>query len=224
MRTTIEQDTIGYLQDLATNNDREWFKEHRPRYDAARANWKAFAQDLLMAMQEVDQVTDHKIWRINRDIRFSMDKTPYNTHFSVGLTRKKPQLRGGYYFRTTGADGMVAGGFFGPEKQDLKRIRQEIDRDDAPFRTALSTTSLVDTFGQLTGEQVKTAPRGYKKEHAAIDLLRYKQFLLRRRIPLQDLTSTNLIDQLVTDYLAMRPFFDLMTEILTTDENGVPLW
>lgn len=224
MSTSIDKSTLTFLNDLSKNNSRDWFNDNRGRYEVARDNWKAFGIDLVDAMNQVDHITDHKIWRINRDIRFSKDKTPYNTHLSLGLTRKKPELRGGYYLRIMGAGSMVAGGFFGPEKQDLKRIRQEIDRDGDAFRKALEDKELVKRFGTFEGDQVKTAPQGYKQDHPNIDLLRYKQFLLTRPLTQAEILSKDFIDIVVADYGAMRPFFDLMTDILTTDENGVPLW
>jgi uncharacterized protein (TIGR02453 family) len=223
MSTTIDKATLTFLKDLSKNNSRDWFNDNRGRYEVARDNWKAFALDLVEAMNEVDNITKHKIWRINRDIRFSKDKTPYNTHLSLGLTRKKPELRGGYYLRIMGSGSMVAGGFFGPEKQDLKRIRQEIDRDGDAFRQALADKVLLERFGSLEGDQVKTAPQGYKRDNPNIDLLRYKQFLLTRPIPQKEVLSVSFVSTIVSDYLAMRPFLDLMTDVLTTDENGVPL-
>lgn len=224
MSTTIDTGTISFLRDLSDNNSRDWFNDNRKRYEVARDNWKSFAADLVDAMSHVDLITDHKIWRINRDIRFSHDKTPYNTHLSLGLTRKKPQLRGGYYLRIMGAGSIVAGGFFGPDKDDLKRIRAAIATDDTALRAALADPRLVSTYGSLQGAAVKTAPKGYSKDHPAIDLLRYKQHLLQRQLTLAEVSSPDLIPNLVHDYQAMRPFLDVMTEVLTTDANGIPLY
>lgn len=220
----ISRSDLDFLKDLTVNNNREWFATNKDRYTEAKTHWKAFSEALMEAMQAHDHITDYKVWRIYRDVRFSKDKTPYNTHYSVGLTRAKPQLRGGYYLRIKPGESIIAGGFWGPNKDDLKRIRQEIAADATPLRSALADPTLTTTFGSLQGDQLKTAPRGYDKAHPDVDLLRYKQFLHTAPLSQKQVLSKDLIPLIVDHFLALRPFFDVMTDILTTDENGVPLY
>ena len=220
----IESSSLDFLKDLMIHNDRDWFAANKDRYESAKDNWKAFSIALMEAMNQVDSITDYKVWRIYRDVRFSKDKTPYNTHFSTGLTREKPRLRGGYYLRIKPGESSIAGGFWGPKKNDLKRIRQEIDVNAQPIRDALNHPNLKKDFGGLWGEQLKSAPRGYAKDHPNIDLLRYKQFILHKPVTEKIILSKDFIPHLVEAYTAMRPFFDVMSDILTTDENGVPLY
>lgn len=220
----LEKASLDFLKDLEQNNNREWFAEHKHRYEDAKQNWKDLSIALMEAMNEVDQITDYKVWRIYRDVRFSKDKTPYNTHFSLGLTRQKPNLRGGYYLRVNRHQSSIAGGFWAPNKDDLKRIRQEIDTNPVDIRRALSDNKLKENFGELYGDQVKSAPRGYAKDNPNIDLLKYKQFILHKPLTQKQITGKDFIPLLVESYQAMRPFFNVMTDILTTDENGAPLY
>ncbi len=161
------------------------------------------------------------LYRVYRDVRFSKDKTPYNLWYSGYFRRATEALRGGYYFNIRPGDhSFVAGGFWGPNKEDLQLMREQIDTDDEPLRKALSDREIVRLFGELEGEQLKTAPKGWAKDHRSIDLLRYKQFILKRAFTDKEVLSSNYVDAVVESYRAMRPFLDVMSMYLTTDLNG----
>ncbi len=220
---TIPASLFNFLEELRANNNRPWFNENKERYKGHYEYFKQFADKLTARMNEEDQIEQVKVYRIYRDIRFSKDKTPYKTNFSGHLTRATKQRRGGYYFHIEPGKSFVGGGFWGPNSGDLKRIRQEIAADDKPLREIISSPSFVETFGQLQGEQVKTAPKGYSKDHPAIDLLRYKQFLISRHFSDEEVLSDNFLEHIVRTFVYMRPFFDYMSEVLTTDANGVSI-
>jgi len=116
---------------------------------------------------------------------------------------------------------LVAGGFWNPNPKDLKRIRQEIAADDSYLRKVIGGKKFKDYFGELAGHQVKSAPKGFKKDHPSIDLLRYKQFLVYRHFTDKEVCSPTFVKEASKTYKAMRPFFDYMSDVLTTDENGV---
>lgn len=226
---TIRPDTLAFLRDLKQNNNRPWFQAEKARYLEAYGNLLAFTERLIVEMQKHDQIVPRSpkqsLFRIYRDIRFSKDKTPYKTGFMGSLKRATRQLRGGYYFNIEpGGETAVVGGFWRPNSTDLRRIRQEIDADPESFRAIFDDSRFKRNFGQLHGEALKTAPQGYTKDHPAIDLLRKKQFLLIRRFADKQVTSGGFARSVVATFLAMRPFFDHMSEILSTDENGVPLF
>lgn len=224
---TIPVSTLQFLRDLRANNDRNWFNDHKDRYQAEHAHLVNFAEALISRMSQYDQLEPmsgkQSLFRIYRDTRFSKDKTPYKGHFSGRLKRATKQLRGGYYYHIEPDGSFLGGGFWGPNPDDLKRIRQEIAADATPMRQLITDPVFQETFGTLKGEQVKTAPKGYSKDHPNIDLLRYKQFLLSRSFTDQEVTSADFLDQVVETFRRMRPFFDYMSEVLTTDSNGVPL-
>ena len=215
---------FNFLQKLAKNNNREWFNVHKDAFKAEEAHFKVFANAVLDRMSAQDNIERLKVFRIYRDVRFSKNKSPYKTHFSASLTRATKWLRGGYYFHLQpGGESFVGGGFWGPDAADLKRIRSEIAANADELRAILAQPKFIETFGTLEGDQVKSAPRGYAKDHPAIDLLRYKQYLLVRRFDDKEVFQVDFLDKVVDTFQAMRPFFDYMSEVLTTDENGVPI-
>ena len=219
--TSIPKSTLDFLKDIKKNNNRDWFTANKPRYQEEHGRFKEFAEALVAEMGKYDEIETHKVYRIYRDVRFSKDKTPYKVNFSGHMVRATKWKRGGYYFHVEPGASMIGGGFWNPNSPDLKRIRQEIAADDTPLREILADKNFKKTFGTLDGAQVKSAPKGYKKDHPAIDLLRYKQFLLGRNFSDQEITSKDFVKKMVETFRHMRPFFDYMSDVLTTDANGV---
>lgn len=164
------------------------------------------------------------MFRIYRDVRFSKDKSPYKTHWSGSFKRASKYRRGGYYFHIEpGNQSFIAGGFWAPNKEDLARIREEIAQAPDEFREIIETKTFVDTFGSLQGEQLKSAPKGYDKDHPAIDLLRYKQFIVVKPFSDEEVLRSDFVEVVNAVFQKMRPFFDYMSEVLTTDANGEPI-
>jgi len=221
----IKKESLAFLKKLAANNNREWFNDHKELYTDALENITGFAGSLLAEMNRHDNIetTSGKssLFRIYRDVRFSKEKTPYNICWSGGFKRATKKLRGGYYFHIQPGSSFVGGGFWGPDKEDMQRIRQDIDYNYAAWRKILSGKNLVKTFGEMQGEKVLSAPRGFAKDHPAIDLLRYKQFLLRHNFTDEEVLSPDFAKKASDAFKAMRPFLDYMSEVLTTDGNGV---
>lgn len=227
MGAVISTDTLHFLEALAEHNQREWFEANRSVYEQAHKNMIAFAESLLAEMQKHDQIVHasgkRTLMRIYRDVRFSKDKSPYKNYWGGGLKRDTPDLRGGYYFHIQPGKSYVGGGFWGPNKEDLLRIRQDIAGDDEPLREIISDEHFQKMFGELGGDKVKTNPKGFSKDHPAIDLIRHKQFIVSRSFTDGQVTSDTFIQEIVRTYVAMRPFFNYMSEVLTTDANGIPL-
>ncbi len=223
----IAQATFTFLQNLERHNDRNWFLVNKERYQTAQTNVATFIDALLERMRKHDMLsTDtgkEAMYRIYNDTRFHKEKAPYKTWFGGSIGRVKPALRGGYHFRIKPGGSFVACGFFAPEPADLKRIRMDIDQDLETWRKLLKAKKLCDTFGELMGDGVKTAPKGYAKDHPGIDLLRRKQFLFRHPFTDREVLSANFLENMDNVYRNIRPFFDHMSEVLTTDENGVSL-
>lgn len=226
---SITSDNFEFLKELGLNNNREWFTENKKLYEANLKNIVVFADALLAKMNEHDVLetpTGKKsLFRIYRDVRFSKDKSPYKTHWSGSFRRATQLRRGGYYFHIQpGNQSFIGGGFWEPNKEDLQRIREEIAADPSEMRQILSNPNFIKTFGALQGEQLKTAPKGFDKEHPAIDLLRYKQFIFSRNFTDKEVLQPNFLEQANQTFQHMRPFFDYMSDVLTTDANGMPLF
>lgn len=222
--THLDPSVFKFLKKLGKNNNRDWFTENKPTYQDAHENFKAFAAELDKEMQAWDNIEKMKLFRIYKDVRFSKDKTPYKTSFSGGFSRATKKLRGGYYFHLEpGGKSMVGGGFWKPEPKDLKRIRQEIAMDDKPLRKIMNSATFKKHWGQIEGDQVKTAPKGFPKDHPAIDLLRYKSYIVSHNFTDKEVMTPGFAKEVLKYLKATRPFFDYMSEVLTTDLNGAPL-
>ncbi|XDZ57331.1 DUF2461 domain-containing protein [Flavobacterium tructae] len=224
---TIPKSSLDFLSLLKENNNKPWFEIHKPEYLIELNHIETFAGSLLLELSKTDVLETasgkKSVYRIYRDIRFSKDKTPFKTFWGGSYTRATKERRGGYYFHLEKGNSFLAGGFWGPNAADLKRIRAEFGHDSQTMQKIVQSESFISTFGTLQGEQLKTAPKGYDINHEAIDLLRYKSFLLIRRFTDEEVLSPLFQEQALTTFKNMRPFFDYMSEILTTDINGVSI-
>lgn len=221
----ISKNDFNFLVKLEKNNDRDWFTANKGEYQASLENVVAFADEVLIKLNQHDVIETpngkKSLFRIYRDVRFSTDKSPYKTHWAGGYTRASKERRGGYYFQIAPNNNtFIAGGFWAPNKEDLQRIREEIAVDDEEMRTILANKTFIKTFGQLDGEQLKSAPKGFDKDHKAIDLLRFKQFIFSKNFTDEEVLSPNFTEKVDETFKAMRPFFDYMSDVLTTDING----
>ncbi|AYL99068.1 DUF2461 domain-containing protein [Mucilaginibacter celer] len=223
----IQPSNLNFLEQLRENNERNWFNANKPTYLKELANIELFAGELLRLMNVHDVIETpsgkKSLHRIYRDTRFSLDKTPFKTNWSGGFKRAGKSRRGGYYFHIEPGNSFVGGGFWGPNADDLKRIREEIAYDATRLREILNSDLFISNFGQLEGEQLKTTPKGFDADNEAIDLLRYKQFLLRRRFTDEEVLSDDFLYKMNEGFKAMRPFFDYMSEVLSTDINGIEI-
>lgn len=217
-------EAFDFLKKVEKNNNREWFAKHKDLYLQVHQGVIEFADSVLLEMQNHDDIETasgkKSLYRIYRDVRFSKNKTPYNTHFAGGLRRATKQLRGGYYYHIEPGNSFVAGGFWGPNAQDIKHIREQVSSDPDTLNNILNEKTLKGTFGDLIGTQLKTAPRGFSIDDPAINLLRYKQFILKKSFSDKEVLSGNFHYKIVDAFIKMRPFFDYMSDILTTDLNG----
>jgi uncharacterized protein (TIGR02453 family) len=216
----ISKSTIDFLKAIRENNNKPWFEANKDTYLTAKDEFKIFAEDLRSLMDKHDLLEKHKIFRIYRDVRFSKDKTPYKSNMSIGFTRATKALRGGYYLHVEPGNIFAGGGFWAPETKDLKRIRDEFATSDKEIREIINNQDFIKHFGTLQGEGVKTAPRGFDKNHPAIDLIRKKQFVVMKPFSEQEVMSENFAREVDITFQAMRPFFDYMSDVLTTNING----
>ena len=213
-----------FLNNLKENNNRSWFNDHKSDYEKAYQVVIQFAEALLTEMKRHDDIVTvsgkKSLYRIYRDVRFSRNKLPYKTNWGGSLKRATNALRGGYYYHIEPGNSFIAGGFFGPNPEDLKHIRKHIAQEDSLLRMTLNAVETLSYFGELTGERVKTAPKGFSKEHPAIDLLRYKQFILKHNFLDEEVLKDDFHIEVSAGFQRLRPFFDVMSEMLTTDLNG----
>lgn len=218
----FEKSSFQFLKDLNKNNNRDWFAENKPRFKEAQDNAKAFYGVIQDNLNQHDEIEKLKIFRIYRDVRFSKDKTPYKPHFAGSFSRLGKHLRGGYYLRIRPGESFLAGGFWEPNKDDLFRIRKEIEMDASEIRGILHDPTYKKYFGGTfdSFSELKSAPRGFDKEHPDVDLLRKKGFIATRNFSDAEVLSSDFIHEVDRSFQALRPFFDLFSDILTTNLNG----
>ncbi len=216
----LSPDIFSFFGKLEQNNHREWFEAHKPQFKVLETSVKQFGEALKAELNTHDSIDRFKLFRIYRDVRFSKDKTPYKTHFGLTWHRTKPELRGGYYLHLSPKDIFLACGFWDPSPADLKRIRQELAIDGDEYRELINAPDFKTIWGELQGDAVKTAPKGYAKDHPQIDLLRQKQHLFMVRYSEAQATAPDFLDRLNAALQAVRPFVDYMSNVLTTNADG----
>ena len=215
-----------FINDLKANNDRNWFVANKPAYLREHSQVAAFADGMLHELNQHDVIETpagaKSLYRIYRDVRFSKDKTPFSTYWGGRFKRAGKQRRGGYYYHFEPGDkSFVMAGFWGPDTQDIKLVRDDIAFDPAPLRAILNNEIFVSTFGALQGEQLKTHPKGYDSSHEAVDLLRFKQYLVMRRFTDKEVLGDDFLNLANQAFKNTRPFLDYMSEVLMTDTNGI---
>ncbi|WP_203295708.1 DUF2461 domain-containing protein [Luteirhabdus pelagi] len=224
MSATIPKSVFTFLKELKKNNHRDWIQENKKKYRENEETLKKFFTEVEQGLKKFDAIENKKIFRINRDIRFSKDKTPYNTHRSASFKRELPAHRGGYYIRIEPGNSMMAGGFFNPEAADLLRIRKEFERDASEIRKIFKEKEFKKVFGDFNQDnRVKTAPKGFNKDDENIDLIRLKSFFVVHKFTDKQVMDKNFQKELLEKYEMLLPFFNYMSEVLTTDLNGVSL-
>lgn len=226
-KATLPKSSIDFLKTIKKNNNRDWFAANKDLYIEQQQHLINFADEVLLEMNKhdhIDTVSGKKsLFRIYRDTRFSKDKTPYKHNWSGSFKRTGKALRGGYYFHIEPGKSFVGGGFWGPNPKDLKRVRDEFTYDAAPMRKILKSKVFKDTFGELKGDQVKTSPKGFGADDPNIDLLRFKSYIVMKPFTDKEVLDPKFARQVSDTFKKMRPLFDYMSEVLTTDTNGISI-
>ncbi|PWK19928.1 DUF2461 domain-containing protein [Xanthomarina spongicola] len=221
MTYSIPNKTLDFLKKLEKNNNRDWFNENKAEFKEVEMQTKACYNSLFELLKTHDDVDKLKIFRIYRDVRFSKNKLPYKTHFGGSFHRKKPELRGGYYLHIApNNESFIATGFWEPNKDDLYRIRKEFEMDDSEIRKIVSNKSFKNIWGEFVGDELKTAPRDFDKDHPAIDLIRKKQYIFTKKYTDKEVLSDTFLEDVNKSFKAIRPFFNYMSDVLTTNLNG----
>jgi uncharacterized protein (TIGR02453 family) len=215
----INKSTLSFLSDLKFHNERDWFHANRKRYDAARLNFETFVQAVIYEVTLFEPIlkgleAKSCIFRINRDIRFSNDKSVYKTNFGAFIVRggrKNGDKFPGYYFHVEPGGSFVAGGAYIPPAPWLASIRERIDEEGDKLVKIINQNDFVRFFGGIEGDKVKTTPKGYSKDHPYIELLKYKSILADMAIPDKVLTSEGCFELVVSAFRAMKPLNDFLT-------------
>ena len=222
----LSKDTLQFLVDLKANNNRDWFLENKKRYEEFKKDYLKTATELLDALKPLDpslEMLEAKkcTFRINRDIRFSKNKTPYKTHLSFWFSSgAKGQNRSGYYIHLEKGASFIAGGLYVPEAEDLKKIRKEIAFFYEDLQEILDEKDFKREFGDFAREEkntLKNPPRGYEKEHPAIDFLRLKSFESVQEIDISAATKKDFVAVMSQKLIILKPLNDFINRALTSE-------
>ncbi len=210
----IRHGTFDFLTDLAKNNNREWFQDNKTRHDEARANVLEFVGELIKGLSKIDNTVsadlDPKacVMRIYRDVRFSLNKTPYKNNFGAGISQQGKNFNGpGYYLHIHPEECFLAGGCWMPESDMLKSIRQEIDYTGSDFRDIVAAPAFKKYFGEPDQEyKLKTMPKGYSADHPDIEYLKLKSFTFTHALAPKELGVASAAKTVLGGFEKLHPF------------------
>lgn len=212
--------TFSFLKKLEANNNRDWFEKNKATYIKAKEEFEVFVQEIINGIAKFDKRISPDLkakdctFRIYKDVRFSKDKTPYKNNMGASINPGgKKSLVAGYYFHLQPEGSFLAGGVYMPEPDMLNAIRQEIDYNSAPLLKILKSASFKKYFKGLDDEgALKTAPKGYDKEHPLIDLLRNRHFIASHAFSNKQILDKNSAKEIVAGFKAMYPFLEYLRE------------
>ncbi|MFV8355402.1 DUF2461 domain-containing protein [Flavobacterium sp. XS1P32] len=222
----LSKDTLQFLDDLKANNNRDWFLDNKKRYEAFKKDYQLLVADLLDAMKPLDPSLEmlevkNCTFRINRDIRFSKDKTLYKSHLGIWLSSGAKGLnRSGYYIHLENGSSFIAGGLYCPEANDLKKMRKEIAYFHEDLEAILNEKEFKKEFNDFDRDEkntLKNPPRGYEKEHPAIDLLKLKSFESSQKINFSTAGTKDFVTTVSKKLILLKPLNDFINRALTSD-------
>lgn len=220
----LAKTTLKFLTDLKKNNNKPWFDANRKAYEAAKADFAALADAVIAATAKFDPpIGDLKAkdctFRINRDVRFSKDKSPYKTNMGASFNRGGKKISGaGYYFHCQpGGGSFIAGGIYMPMPPDLAKMRQEVDYNWKEFQKIIKAKAFKDVYGDLekTGEMtLSRPPKGYEAGNPAIEYIKLKSFIGTGKMSDAQLTSNDLVKTVVNGFKAAYPLIQFINHAL----------
>lgn len=216
----IDPSTLHFLIDLSLNNHKTWFEDNRKAYEAARADFTEFIQDVIDTFGKTDPAIRNIrakdcLFRINRDVRFSKNKNPYKNNFgaSINAGGRKSMDQAGYYFHLEPDNSFTGGGLYDPSPEKLLQIRQKIQSDHSNFKKILGTPSFRTVYGDLSRDDhytLKRVPKGFDQQDPAAEYLKLKSYIGMIRVEDDTLVSKDLKTKTVNAFKALQPVVDFI--------------
>jgi uncharacterized protein (TIGR02453 family) len=219
----LKSATLKFLKDLKKNNNKPWFEAHRKEYEAGKSDFAAFIQTVIDKHSKNDTtiksiVAKDCMFRINRDVRFSKDKSPYKTNMGAYINRGgKKSVFAGYYFHCEPGQSFVGGGLWMPMPPELSKVRQEIDYNLDKFKKIVTSKKFKAVYKDLSHESeyvLSRVPKGYEPTNPAAEYLKMKSFVSMTSLNDLDLTSKDLVKKTTTAFEALQPLIDFLNESL----------
>lgn len=215
----LQASTLSFLAQLKKNNNRDWFLAHKKNYEVAKEDFLTFIQQVIDAFSKHDATIEgiqakDCMFRINRDIRFSKDKSPYKTNFGASINKGgRKSMQGGYYFHCEPGSAFIGGGVYMPTADALQKIRQEIDYCFDEWKAILKAPTFVKEYGGLAKDKeylLVRPPKGYDADNPAIEYLKHTSWIAVKQINGDALTDKNLLKNTVKTYAALTPMVDFL--------------
>lgn len=219
----LQSSTLKFLKDLKKNNNKPWFEAHRKEYESAKNDFASFVQTIIVKYGKKDESIAHLkakdcTFRINRDVRFSKDKSPYKDNMGAYISKGgKKSLFGGYYFHCQPGRCFAGGGLWMPMPPELNKVRQEIDYNFNEFKKIIGSKKFKSVYGDLSrdSEYILTrVPKGYEPGNPAADYLKMKSFVAMVSLKDADLTSKNLTQKVLTAFETLQPVLGFINRSL----------
>lgn len=222
----LTKESLQFLDDLKKNNNRDWFQENKKRYEVFKKDYHQLVTEFLDLMKPLDpslELLEIKdcTFRINRDIRFSKDKSPYKSHlglwFSAGA---KGANRSGYYVHIEKGGSFIAGGFYSPDAVELKKVRKEIAFFHEDLEAILADKNFKKEFGSLDineNNSLKSMPRGYEKDHPAIEFLKLKCYTATQEFDISEVTKKDFAKKMTQKLIVLKPLNEFINRALETE-------
>lgn len=222
----IPTEALNFITDLKNNNNRDWFQANQKRYTEYKKSYKAITEALIAEMVKGDSTLSHLefkdcSFRINRDIRFSKDKSPYKTNMGIWMSAgSKNTNMAGYYLHIEEGASFIAGGVHWPDAADLKKLRREIAGFYEDLEDILADKDFKKLYGDLDRSpenSLKTAPKDYPRDHPGIQFLKLKSMTATAKLTDKDLHRDNFIQETAKKLLVLKPLVDFINRGLTTE-------
>lgn len=223
----ITKEALQFINDLIANNNTEWMHDNKKRYESYKKDYHLFIASVLAEMKPLDKSLEpleikNCTFRINRDIRFSKDKSPYKNNMGIWMSQNKNRKNSpGYYIHYEKGNCFIAGGCWCPEPNELKQIRKEIEFFHDDLDVIIANKNFKSNFSNLSREDnnvLKNAPKGYNPEHPAIEFLKLKSFTASHKIDEKLFTEPDFSNTIAQKLILLKPLNDFLSRALETEE------
>lgn len=223
----ITKEALQFLEDLVANNNTEWMHANKKRYENFKKDYHQYIASVLAEMKPLDKTLEplevkNCTFRINRDIRFSKDKSPYKTNIGIWFTQNKNSKSSpGYYIHYEKGRSFIAGGVWCPEPNELKKIRKEIEFFHDDLEKIVADKTFKKEFKELTRDEnstLKNAPKGFDPNHPAIEFLKLKSYTASQKVDDKIFTEPDFSKKIAQKLIALKPMNDFLKRALETEE------
>ena len=223
----ITKEALQFLEDLVANNNTEWMHANKKRYENFKKDYHQYIASVLAEMKPLDRTLEplevkNCTFRINRDIRFSKDKSPYKTNIGIWFTQNKNSKNSpGYYIHFEKGRSFIAGGVWCPEPEELKKIRKEIEFFHDDLEKIVADKTFKKEFKEMTHDEnnsLKNAPKGFDPNHPAIEFLKLKSYTASQKVDDKIFTEPDFSKKIAQKLIALKPMNDFLKRALETEE------